>query len=141
MARRSALPCNRTASGGRPELRAEFDPRQLPAPELSEQVALYVETTALKPLLSRGVGSGEIAEVLIELAVRTLQRTDGRLAAAVMLQRATRHAFAGTVAAKGEEAPAGRPARRHAARRKAAWGHRLGQKRSPPGVVPPDTVA
>jgi hypothetical protein len=84
---------------GESELREELVPSLLSQRQLKQQIALYIEATALKPLLSSGVAVEQVAEAFIELAVQGIQQSSGRLAAAVMLQRATRHAFASADAA------------------------------------------
>ena len=75
-------------------LHEEFVPSLLSQGQLKQQIALYIEMAALKPLLSSGVALEQVAEAFIELAVQGVQQSSGRVAAAVMLQRATRHAFA-----------------------------------------------
>jgi hypothetical protein len=69
---------------------------QLSEEELRQQIALYIEAAALKPLVSSGVAFEHVAEAFLELAVEAMQKNRGRLAAALMLQRATRHAFRAT---------------------------------------------
>jgi hypothetical protein len=63
--------------------------------EIRQQIALYIEAAAVRPLLSSGVPFDQLAETFVALAVTTMQENQGRLAAALMLQRATRHTFAG----------------------------------------------
>jgi len=74
-------------------LHESLKPKQLSQEELRQQIALYIETAALKPLLSSGVAFEPVMEAFLELAVEVMQKNRGRLAAAMMLQRATRHAF------------------------------------------------
>jgi hypothetical protein len=94
MADRSMVGCKATASNSGFDLCEEFIPGLLSQKQLKQQIALYIETAALKPLLSSGVALEQVAEAFIELAVQGVQQSSGRVAAAVMLQRATRHAFA-----------------------------------------------
>jgi hypothetical protein len=75
-------------------LHEEFVPSLLSQRQLKQQIALYIEAAALKPLLSSGIAPEQVAEAFIELAVQGIQRSSGRVAAAILIQRATRHAFA-----------------------------------------------
>ena len=75
------------------DLPEEFAPGALSQTQMKRQMALYIEATALRPLLSQGIAFEQLAETFIELAVLGVQRSSGRLAAAVMLQKATRLAF------------------------------------------------
>lgn len=75
------------------DLPEEFAPASLSQTQLKLQIAVYIEAAALKPLLSGGVSLDEVAEALVEVAVRGVQRRNGRVAAALMLQKATRDAF------------------------------------------------
>ena len=72
------------------DLPEEFTPGSLSQAQLKRQIALYIEATALRPLLSSGIALEQVAETFIELAVQGVQRRSGRVAAAVMLQKATR---------------------------------------------------
>jgi hypothetical protein len=98
MGDRSSVGCKATANDSAVGLCEEFIPDLLSQKQLKLQIALYIEAAALKPLLSSGVALEQVAEALIELAVQGVQQSSGRVAAAVMLQRATRHAFASAVA-------------------------------------------
>lgn len=75
------------------DLPEEFAPASLSQTQLKRQVAVYIETASLKPLLSSGISLEQAAEALIEVAVHAVQQKNGRVAAALMLQQATRHAF------------------------------------------------
>jgi hypothetical protein len=75
------------------DLHESLKPCELSQGELRQQIALYIETAALKPLLMNGVGYEHVAEALLELAIDAMERNRGRLAAAMMVQRATRHVF------------------------------------------------
>jgi hypothetical protein len=83
----------RTVGGSVCDLPEEFAPASLSQTQRKRQIALYIEAAALKPLLSSGITSEQVAEAFIELAVQGVQRSSGRVAAALMLQKATRHAF------------------------------------------------
>lgn len=83
----------RTVGDSVRDLPEEFAPASLSQTQLKRQIALYIETTALKPLLASGITPEQVAEAFIELAVQGVQCSGGRLAAALMLQKATRHAF------------------------------------------------
>jgi hypothetical protein len=83
----------RTVGDGVCDLPEEFAPASLSQTQLKRQIALYIEAAALKPLLSSGITPEQVAEAFIELAVQGVQRSSGRVAAALMLQKATRHAF------------------------------------------------
>jgi len=83
----------RTVADSACDLPEEFAPASLSQTQLKRQVALYIEAAALKPLLSSGITPEQVAEAFIELAVQGVQRSSGHVAAALMLQRATRHAF------------------------------------------------
>jgi|APThiThiocy_cv2_1041547.scaffolds.fasta_scaffold21184_3 hypothetical protein len=83
----------RAVNDGACELPEEFAPASLSQTQLKQQIAVYIEAAALKPLLSSGISLDQVAEALVEVAVKGVQRSKGRVAAALMLQRATRLAF------------------------------------------------
>jgi hypothetical protein len=83
----------RAVNDGACDLPEELAPASLSQTQLRRQIAVYIEAAALKPLLSSGISLDQVAEALIEVAVKGVQRSKGRVAAALMLQRATRHAF------------------------------------------------
>lgn len=93
MSDRLAVARARTVGDSVRDLPEEFAPASLSQTQLKRQVALYIEAAALQPLLSSGIAPDQVAEAFIELAVQGVQRRSGRVAAALMLQKATRHAF------------------------------------------------
>jgi len=82
-----------------------LSPGELTESELTRQIVLYVETTVVKPLVANGVNCERLAEACLELAIDVMEMHKGRLAAAVMLQKATRRAFTSS-------SPAGAPSGR-----------------------------
>jgi len=70
-----------------------LSPGELTTDELTRQILLYVENTVVKPLVSNGVSCERLAEACLELAIDVMEKHKGRLAAAVMVQKATRRAF------------------------------------------------
>lgn len=94
MAKSSMVRSNLSASDRECCLHEQFVPSELSQEQLKQQIVLYIEAAALKPLLSSGIALEQVAEAFVELAVQGIRQSSGRVAAATMLQRATRHAFA-----------------------------------------------